>query len=91
MTGPGAVTLPMAVTVMAHLGPAIAVRGRVHAAEDRVTVRLEDENGRGSDVTLFADRAELVRLRDALAALVIELDEEQAVLAQALRAGESAA
>jgi hypothetical protein len=81
----------MAVMAMAHLGPATAIKGRVHAAEDRVTVRLEDENGRGSDVTLFADRAELVRLRDALVALVVELDEERAVLAQALRVDEPAA
>jgi threonine dehydrogenase-like Zn-dependent dehydrogenase len=89
VTAPG--VLPMVVTVMAHLRPDTVIRSRVHAAEERVTVRLENEGIGGSDVTLFADRAELVRLHEALGALVAELDEQRAALARAVRAGESAA
>ncbi|OZM83608.1 hypothetical protein CFP66_03665 [Pseudonocardia sp. MH-G8] len=81
----------LSVAVDAHLYPDTALDVRVYALEDRATVRLTGGLGSGVDVTLFADRAELVRLRDTLAAMVTELDTERAALALRLRANESAA
>ena len=81
----------LSVAVDAHLYPDTAIDVRVYAMEDRATVRLTAGLGSGVDVTLFADRSELVRLRDTLTAMVTELDTERAALAQNLRADGSAA
>jgi hypothetical protein len=68
----------MTVIVSAHISPATGIDSTVYPAENRVTVSLE---GSGlTDVTLFAYRPELVRLRDVLAALVAELDDKRAAL-----------
>ncbi|GAA1187495.1 hypothetical protein [Pseudonocardia alaniniphila] len=68
----------MTVIVSAHVNPTTAIDYTVYPAENRATVSLE---GSGlTNVTLFAERPELVRLRDALAALVAELDEKRAAL-----------
>jgi hypothetical protein len=72
----------VSVSVMAHVDADTVIRSRVHAAEDRVTVRLEGERGLGSDVTLFARRPELVRFRDALTAVLADLDDQCAALAE---------
>jgi hypothetical protein len=68
----------MTVIVSAHINPTTAIESTVYPAESRATLSLE---GSGlTDVTLFAYRPELVRLRDVLAALVAELDEKRAAL-----------
>ena len=50
----------------------------MYPGENRATVTLE--GGDQTDVTLFGSRPELVRLRDALAVVVAELDEKRAAL-----------
>jgi len=73
------------VIVSAHIGASTGIESRVYPGENRVTVSLE---GSGlTDVTLFADRAELVRLRDALSAVLTDLDEQRGALAEGSRAG----
>jgi hypothetical protein len=79
------------VGVDAHVYPGTGIEVRAYAVEDRATVRLTGGLGSGVDVTLYADRAELVRLHEALGALVAGMNEERAALAQSLRADESAA
>jgi hypothetical protein len=68
------------VIVSAHIAASTGIDSTVYPAQNRVTVSLE---GSGlTDVTLFADRPELVRLRDALSAVLTDLDEQRAALAE---------
>ncbi|MGE0300557.1 MAG: hypothetical protein AB7I38_19000 [Dehalococcoidia bacterium] len=69
------------VDVAVHVYETSTIGSTVHAAEHRATVRL---GGSGGQVTVFADRGELVRLRDALAEVVAELDAARARLAAEL-------
>ncbi len=62
----------MSVTVGAHLGAGTVLRSRVYVAENRATVALE--GARLTAVTLFADRAELDRLRAVLGEVLTELN-----------------
>ncbi len=62
----------MSVTVGAHLGAETVLRSRVYVAENRVTVALEGT--RITAVTLFADRADVERLRVVLGEVLTELD-----------------
>ena len=80
---------PLTVSAFAHLCPETRIEWRLTAVEDRASLTVEGP-GPGY-VTLFADRAELVRLRDAVTALVAELESERAALAQSLSAAGSAA
>ncbi len=59
-----------------HLDESTVVDHRVYADQDRAVVDLEpprDEH-RSCRLTLFARRGELVRLRDALSDVLVELD-----------------
>ena len=77
----------LGVAVLVHLYSSTEIDWRVKAAEDRATVSLA---GAGlADVTVFADRPELVRLRDTLDAVLVELDKQRAALDE--RERESAA
>jgi hypothetical protein len=68
------------VIVSAHIAASTGIELTVYPGEDRVTVSLE---GSGlTDVTLFADRLELVRLRDALSAALTDLDAQRGALAE---------
>lgn len=69
------------VVVCVHVFESSTFATVIHAGEGRATVRLD---GSGGDVTVFADRAELVRLRDVFADVVTELDAARARLAAEL-------
>jgi hypothetical protein len=81
----------LSMSASVHVRPGTVIESAVYAAQDRATVSLEDGRTYRAEVTLFAHRTELVRLRDALIAVVDELDAERAALAESLRADESAA
>lgn len=59
------------VDVHVHVYETSTIASVVYAVEDRATVRLD---GSGGQVTVYAGRAELARLREALADVVTELD-----------------
>lgn len=67
-------------TVMSvHVDEATQIIGRVHPAEDRVTVDLRPAEEFVIDrVTLFAHQPDLVRLRDALTEVIAELADARA-------------
>ena len=79
----------MIVSVMVHLRAETTITTRVDAPDNCGSLSMDGPMT--GYVTLFADRAELVRLRDTLTAMVTELDTERAALAHRLRADESAA
>lgn len=58
-----------------HIDEATVIGYRVYVEDDRVTVEFQPapEECRGCRVTVFADRADLVRLRDALSGVLDEL------------------
>lgn len=89
MSGGYVPSLSMSANV--HLHEGMVIESVVYAAQNRVTVALADGAHHRADVTLFAHRPELVRLRDALIAVLDELDAARAALAESLRADESAA
>ena len=80
---------PMIVSVMVHLRAETTIATRVDTASNCGSLSMDGPVA--GYVTLFADRPELVRLRDTLTAMVTELDTERAALAQSLRADGSAA
>jgi hypothetical protein len=81
----------LSVSASVHVRKGTVIESAVYAAQNRATVSLEDGVTHRADVTLFAHRPELVRLRDALIAVVDELDTARAALAESLRADGSAA
>jgi hypothetical protein len=81
----------LSMSASVHVRPGAVIESAVFAAQDRATVSLEDGPTYRAEVTLYARRAELVRLRDALIAAVDELDAEKAALAETLRTEDSAA
>ena len=81
--------VPMVVSMSAHLRPETEIVTHTDAVKDRGWLSVDGPGG--AYVSLFAGRAELVRLRDALTAVLAELDAERAALAHSLRADESAA
>jgi hypothetical protein len=81
----------MSLSVNVHVRPGTVIESTVYAAEDRATVSLEAGPGYRAEVTLFAHRAELVRLRDALSAVADELDSTQPALGTTPHAETSAA
>jgi hypothetical protein len=58
-------------SLMVHLYPGVPVRVSLHPGEDRVVVAIGTS---ALLLDLFVDRAELVVLRDALTAAVLDLD-----------------
>jgi hypothetical protein len=78
-------------SVNVHVHEATVIESTVRAAENRATVVLDDREHYLAKAVLFGDRAQLVRLRDALIAVVDELDAARAALAESLRTDESAA
>lgn len=66
------------VTVFAHLGATSVLSSRIYPEDDRVTVCAA---GMGTDVTLFALRADLVRLGVAVADALAKLDRQQEEMA----------
>jgi hypothetical protein len=58
-------------SLMVHLYPGVPVRVSLHPGEDRVVVAIGTST---LLLDLFVDRAELVALRDALTAAVLDLD-----------------
>jgi hypothetical protein len=87
VTGP--VEQELALVVSAHLSAGTEIRSRVHPAENRAVVTLGGH--RITDVALFADRPDLERLRDALTAVLTDLDDQRATLARPAHAAEPAA
>lgn len=71
-----------------HVYETTRVRHVLYPEEARATV---DVAGSGGQVTVFAERAELVRVRDALAAVVAELDAARAACGLDVDRAESAA
>jgi hypothetical protein len=65
-------------TVSAHVHPETAVSTRIYASENRVVMTLSGD--RICHLDLYTTRAELVRLRDAFTAAVVDLDAAQAAL-----------
>lgn len=72
------------VSVAVHVYETSTIDSTVHPGEGRATVQVD---GSGGAVTVYAKRADLVRLRDALTEVVAELDAARARLAAEL-AGE---
>jgi hypothetical protein len=70
---------PLGLSVSVHLRPGTEIRSHVRAVDDLAWLSA-DGPGHGS-VTVFGDRAELLRLRDALTEMVTELDRQRAALA----------
>ena len=62
------------VTVGAHIQASTVISHQCYPGEGRATVAFEGTNS--AIVTLFLPRAELARLRDALTAVIAELDTE---------------
>lgn len=71
-----------------HIYETSTLTTRLHPAEGRAVVLI---GGTGGEVTLFADSADLVRLRDMFAEVVAELDAARARLAAELTAADTAA
>ncbi len=69
----------MSVSVGAHLSDSVGFLPTIHAPKNRATLTLEAATG--PYVTVFGDRDNLARLRDALVELVAGLDAEKALLA----------
>lgn len=63
----------LVVVVGAHVTEHTVIRHHWYPADERVTVTFEGTGG-GSHMTLFLPRAELVRLRDTLTAIIAEFD-----------------
>ena len=63
----------LAVIAAAHVTEHTVIRHHWYPADERVTVTFEGADG-GSHMTLFLPRAELVRLRDTLTAMIAEFD-----------------
>lgn len=76
------------VAVMVHVYESSTFSTRLHPGEDRAVVAA---SGSGGELTLFAHRTELARLRDVLAEVVAELDAAHACPAAELTAAETAA
>ena len=68
----------MAMEAGAHVNAFTQISHRLYVAEDRVTVTLEGTNF--ARLTLYLPHAELLRLRDTLTAVALELDDERAAL-----------
>jgi len=66
----------MAVTVSVHVYPETPVRVRLHPDQDRIVVIFGEGVGVPT-VDLYLQRAELIALRDTLAAAVSDLDTAQ--------------
>jgi hypothetical protein len=66
-----------AVDVSAHLYESTSFVPRVYVDEDRATLRID---GSGGGVTLYADRSDLARLRDALADVLADLNAQRTTL-----------
>ena len=64
----------MPVTVGAHIQASTVISHQCYPGEGRATVAFEGTNS--AIVTLFLPRAEVARLRDALTAVIAELDTE---------------
>jgi hypothetical protein len=79
----------MSMTASAHMRPETEILTRSDATTNRGWLGVDGPGG--SYMTVFAERADLVRLRDALTALVAEIDTERAAHAESRRADESAA
>jgi hypothetical protein len=66
-----------------HVRSSTEIRTRILVVEGELQPVLFLADGGYADVSLFADRSDLLRLRDALNVLVSELDERSAVLESA--------
>ena len=79
----------LSLSVDAHVCAGTGIGARIHLGEDRVVMSL---NGNGiCDVHLYAERAELVRLRDALTIALADLDTASTALDAALTDSQDAA
>ena len=69
----------MAMDAGAHVNEHTVIERRIYAGEDRVTVAFVGVNS--ARLTLFLPHPELLRLRDALTAVIAEFDTARAGLA----------
>ena len=66
----------MPVTVSVHVYPSTPVRVKLHPQDDRVVLIVGEAIGMPT-LDVYVHRAELVALRDVLAAAVVDLDAAQ--------------
>ncbi|MBN9098859.1 MAG: hypothetical protein J0I49_12215 [Pseudonocardia sp.] len=82
-------TRRLSLSVDAHVCAQTEIEARIHPSEDRVVIAL---NGHGiCDVHLYAKRAELARLRDAMTTALADLDTTRTALAAELTDSQDAA
>ena len=82
-------TRRLSLSVDAHVCSETEIEARIHPSDNRVVMSL---NGNGiCDVHLYAKRAELARLRDALTTALADLDTARTALAAELTDSQDAA
>lgn len=84
-------TRRLSLTVDAHVCAETEIKPRIHPTENRVVMSLSGHGNGICDLHLYTDRAELVRLRDALTTALADLDTARVALLADLADSQDAA